>query len=404
MALPSWEEIVNRVTIESNYYNVGDAAEGWRTTFRQLDDLHDKLKTLHDNSSSWKGGAGDAFRKQIKTHMDNVKKLADDHRTMVQSLESCRDHLETAVGSIEIPTWMYGEVQQKQNAYHQGQEISGYSEGSFANGYLQYVMGDGFGGSWNPLKDVWRTVDGWIRDREGNAQKAYQQLCNNYANDHATMPEPSQITPPPVQNPKDFNPTGPSGPGSKGFTPGGGPMPSGAKLPPPGSGGFHPPGAGGIDPSGSLPSPGSSGLDPSGSPSPHLGSGGLAGAVPGGLSGLHGGGLGGGGLGGGLGSAGGLGAGAGLGGLGGRGLPPIGPSVAPGGMLGGLGGAGAGAGRGGGRGSGSGGARSGGRQGMMGGGHGAHGGGDGDDRGTWLMEDEDVWGGGNDAPPRVIGG
>jgi len=40
---------------------------------------------------------------------------------------------------------------------------------------------------------------------------------------------------------------------------------------------------------------------------------------------------------------------------------------------------------------------------MMGGGHGGHGSGDGDDRMTWLQEDDDVWGAGNDAPPPVIG-
>ena len=39
----------------------------------------------------------------------------------------------------------------------------------------------------------------------------------------------------------------------------------------------------------------------------------------------------------------------------------------------------------------------------MAGGHGGHGSGDGDERYTWLQEDEDVWGTGTDAPSGTIG-
>jgi len=38
----------------------------------------------------------------------------------------------------------------------------------------------------------------------------------------------------------------------------------------------------------------------------------------------------------------------------------------------------------------------------MGGGHGGGAGGDGDERTTWLQEDEDPWGADNDAPPPVL--
>jgi hypothetical protein len=117
--------------------------------------------------------------------------------------------------------------------------------------------------------------------------------------------------------------------------------------------------------------------------------GGGGGTGAGGLGGgLGSGGLGGGGLGGGLGAG-----GAGAGGLGAAGAGGLGAGVGPG--AGAMGRGGAGAGRGGAAGA----------NGMpMGAGRG---GGSGDEeeheRSTWLAEDEDVWTGGDDVAPPVIG-
>lgn len=199
----------------------------------------------------------------------------------------------------------------------------------------------------------------------------------------------------------------PPGGGSGGLSPGEMPTgsgPSGLEPPeglqPSNPGGFDPPGGtpGGIDPGGYDPG----GLDDnpwdSNVPDPDDVSGGLAsgGGLGGGGGGLGGGGLPGGGAGGGLGG----GAGGGLGGGMGGGMA--------GGMMGGAGGgrgagAGAGGGRGGGRGAGGGpkgmgkAGMAGGMMGGAGGGRGMGGQGEGEgESGTWLTEDDDVWGIGNE--------
>ncbi|MGH3489113.1 MAG: hypothetical protein ACRDP8_14535 [Actinopolymorphaceae bacterium] len=103
---------------------------------------------------------------------------------------------------------------------------------------------------------------------------------------------------------------------------------------------------------------------------------------------------------------------AGGGGFSGAGGGGLGSGSGPGGVGAGAGGAGAGVGPGGagmGAGMGAGGAMGrGGMGGMMpmmgGGGAGAGAGGEEQERNTWLEEDEDVWGTGDDGPPPVIGG
>lgn len=192
-------------------------------------------------------------------------------------------------------------------------------------------------------------------------------------------------------------PGSPKMPGGGG-PPGGGPggIPGGPGGPPeipggPGGPGDPPggPGGPGIPPGG----PGGPGIPPGGPGGPEFPGGG---GGPGGtdLASMPGGGPGLGGGGGGLG-AGGVGGGPGSLGAGGAGVGPGGMGAGPGGgIAGGPGAFGKGAGKGGMTG-----------MGMPMGAGARGGGGDGNEheRSTWLTEDEDVWGGDDDAAPPVIG-
>ncbi|WP_155884579.1 WXG100 family type VII secretion target [Actinomadura flavalba] len=168
-------------------------------------------------------------------------------------------------------------------------------------------------------------------------------------------------------------------PGSGGGLPGGG----AGGLPGGGGGGLPGSGGGGL-PGGGLPGyNGGGGTDLAGTPPGGGGLPGGGGGLPGGGGGLPGGGLPGGGAGGGL-----PGGGAGLGGM------PMGGPGSGAGRGAGLGGAGRGAAGMGGMGGSP----------MGGGGRGGGKGEEENERTTWLMEDEDVWGGSDgDAAPPVIG-
>jgi hypothetical protein len=182
----------------------------------------------------------------------------------------------------------------------------------------------------------------------------------------------------------------------------------------PGSAGTHLPGAGGTHVPG-----GGSGGTPGGGAFPGGGSGGAGSPYdPGSL--LAGGGGGAGGIGAGLGpdglgagglgsGAGGIGSGLGSGAGGGVGSGPGGLGSGPGGFGSGAGSAGRGGRFGTGEPEGAGGRGAGSRSAAASAGaapmHGGHGADEEErERSTWLTEDEDVWGGGTDAPPPVIGG
>jgi hypothetical protein len=380
--MPSWEDIINRVTIPSNYYNVQAAGEQWGAVFGWLQQLHHGLTSLSQQSESWKGAGGDAFRKHIDGFAKAVQDLIDDHVKIKDGLGMLASDLQTAVDSIPVPGWMYDDVEQKQRVYHETGEVYLYDSGSFQHNYVKYYTN--FVTSIPLVGDAWKAVEGWINDREEQAQQAYATLVTRYGQNYSSIPDGTPVADWRSASTQDFHPTGGGPPGGLGGVPhlpgGGNPHLPGGSSPHLGQpGGLHPPGPG----AGEF------------KPLPHTRLEGVGG--PGGLGtgpgvGLRG--LGPGGAGGGL--AGGVGAGLSSGG--GR-LPPLGPSATPGVMGMGAGGMGAGT-RGGGRGAGRGG-----RGGVGALGAGGHGGqrGDGDERTSWLQEDEDVWGSNSDAPPGVLG-
>jgi len=439
----SWEEIVDRVTIKSNYYNLGEAEMGWRNIFSFLTELHDNLKKLKTNTESWRGGAADGFRDRIDDYAKNIDSLVKDHERIATGLHQCADDLQTAVNTIPIPTWMMGKLEDEQAAYQMGSQVPGNPPGSFGHFYLKHVMGDAYSKIWG-VGSLWKKLEKWLNDNEKVAKDAYAKLQANYGDQTSNIPTGNPVRPQMASDVPSFDPAGfsPGGPGSgslpgldtpgmdtSGLDAGAGPDFGDTGLPSTGPGldpgGFDPsagtlPGAGGGD----LPDLGT-GLAGAGGGLGGAGSGlGVPGGGPGGLGGLPpGGGAGLGGLGaGGLGAgAGGLGAGALRGGLGavplggagaGRGggaraggarggrLPGLGPGVTPpAGMLGGRGAAAA-AGRGG---SGARPAGAGRGAGFVPGAGAGRGAGHDEDHDSWLQEDEDVWGADGGEPPAVLG-
>lgn len=369
--MPSWEEIVNQVVVASNYYGISDASTKWSGVFRHMQSLRDAVQTLSEETESWKGDAADAFRKHLKTVMNDLEDLHSDHSKIVQGLDGAANHLETAVHAIPIPSWMIDKVKDNQQKYASGMSVMGFGADSFATEFVAQ------GGSLASHIPGFKSFSGWANDHEKDAQNAYNQLDQDYSGDVQDVPQGKQTPTHSQHDADDYG--GPDGTGGTGS--GSAPSPGTGGVPDPtdpGTGpGPHGPHAGdgsdlggSNDPYGSDPydsyDPDSSGLDDPGAGS------GLAGA-------------GGGPTGAGTG-AGGLGSGGGLGSSGGpKAVNGLGPAVSP--FDGAPKGAGGAAGQGGMMG-----------RGMRGGG----GGGQGDEHQTWLTEDEDPWGGDSDAAPSVL--
>src|SRR5262245_35622667 len=134
--MPSWEDIVNRVVIASNHYNVAGAGQDYQNVFNQLNQLRDSLNDLNSKSESWTGAAADAFREQVNTLSSSVDGLVTDHSRIPAGLQACSEHIEKAVSQIEIPSWMYDDVQEKQRVYAETGEVLPYPSGSFFNSFI----------------------------------------------------------------------------------------------------------------------------------------------------------------------------------------------------------------------------------------------------------------------------
>ncbi|KUL29175.1 WXG100 family type VII secretion target [Actinoplanes awajinensis] len=439
----SWEEMVQQVVIDGRPGDVRSAALGWQELLKNLGQVQESLKTnVTDLGATWEGTGYDEFKKHVEllaSSIGTVVANVNEGDGIVNSLNNAADKLQNAQANMPVPLAMTDEIM----AARDGRLTLGI--GSFEVKVKPSFL------SWGPMNWGPKMHD-WLFDQTEDAQKVYNGIHNEYVYQAADMPGDGK-----GKDIRDPNPTipnldgsGGSGAGAGGFGGGGagsGGLPSSKGFSPSGgigSGGIGDTGTGSYPGSGSGSYPGSGAGDYTGGTGgsgtyPGTGSGGYPGGSGGtgydpseygtGLAGAGGGGAGAGGLGSGLG--GGLGGGSGLGGgtaglgstagLGGGAggaaagaIPgggalgkPVGTGAGPG-MMGGGAGAGAGkggAGKAGGTKAGSS-LRAGGGAPGAGGAAGSRGGAgygeDGQERNSWLQEDEDVWGTGGDLPPGVL--
>jgi hypothetical protein len=395
--MPSWEQIVSDVCVNGRPQRLSDAAAVWKVVFANAQTVADAIRDSSRRLEPvWTGKAGDDYRHHLETVAQSIEQIHHDNEPVIHMLEKTSGDLGGAQARMPIPDHMLDQVYYKRHELESANSTYGgiaLAAGTVALAPVALPMWAGIGGGsvfggghfWNSLVGgagnltretlgaLWDKFDDHTKEAEG----VYEDVNGQYGATSLQTPQPT-YTKGHVSANNDY-------PGLGG-----------------GGGGGSAGGVGGLH--GGAPKLGTTGISPTGTdglggvggyqPDDQLGTGlsGAGGVGPTGL-GSGGPGLGGGGLGG----ASGLG-GAGGGGMAGVGKPVLGDALAGmggGAPMGAAGGRGAGGGRGG-RGSGRG-------AGMMGGGQGGHGAGDGDERTTWLTEDEDVWGNRTDIPPGVIG-
>jgi hypothetical protein len=372
--MADWTTMVREVVVAGRPADVESAALGWDALLQTMGEVKQSLDdNVKDLASFWKGQAYDDFKKHIEGISKGLQDLIDQAKRqhgIAQSLKDAAQKLGEAQAAMPVPAECIGDILEARKGVVTiplGFCEAHLRSSFFNSGPMKFIEG---------IEDTFRSL---LTDVEEDAQRAYDKVNDDYKG--VSRHAPVSVTPGTTVG------TG----GTKPDLTGGGP----------GTGPGHVPKLDPKNPLGTDPFAGTTSKDPWGygtGNDPYVPESGLAGAGGGpvgaglGPDGL-GSGTGLGGLGGGLG-AGGAGAGLGAAGLGKGGIPGGGSLGMP------VSGAAMGAGRGGGRsGSGRGG---GGRGGMMGGGRGGEGGEDGDERTTWLQEDEDPWGADNDAPPSVL--
>ncbi|WP_433651593.1 WXG100 family type VII secretion target [Micromonospora zamorensis] len=452
MSALSWEDMARQVLVAGRPADITSAALGWQALLGNIDEVKRLVDAdIHDLGESWIGPAYDAFRthmegltKQAETIVDGARESGSDQHSIVTVLQTAAQDLERAQNAMPVPQGCVGDLAAARN----GAIV-------IETGLFEASIRADFAGSW-PMEKLGQLNDRigeFFNDNTEDARKAYDQVSDDYAARERETPGGAPSEHRIDSGPSGVDLEGPPGTGGVGNAAGFGGGPSTGGLGGGRSLDTSQTGAGGAGfGSGTHPdlSSGTGGYDgnaPSGSSKPSgvgndLGGGAQVGEYSSGLAGAGAGtgaltgGNSGFGAGGGVPSATGLGAGggglgvtAGMGGAGahipgggslGRpvslGIPPMmGGAAGPGGaggrpsrggaaMAPGMVGAGGRGAPGGGRGGSTGARAVGG--GVWGGLTGANSGADDGNeelqRGTWLREDDDVWGADDDGTDGVL--
>ncbi len=181
----TWEEIVNRVTIASDYGKVSESARLWQAALRQVTEQRDVLRELSRQSESWRGGGGNAFRDHVAKLITALDQTVQSHERVVNGLAACAGHLERAVKSIPIPSWMYDDVVSRRAAYGNG-ALEGVRPGEFWGGLVKWIRDQVPDDS--QAESVLRSGEEHMRLWLMDARAAYDRLCRDYAAELAGMP------------------------------------------------------------------------------------------------------------------------------------------------------------------------------------------------------------------------
>ncbi|MEU4556516.1 WXG100 family type VII secretion target [Micromonospora violae] len=448
MSALSWEDMARQVLVAGRPTDITSAALGWQALLGNIDEVKRLVDAdVHDLGESWKGPAYDSFRthmegltKQAEIIVDGARESGGGQHSIVTVLQTAAQDLERAQNAMPVPQGCVGDLAAARN----GAIV-------IETGLFEASIRADFVGSW-PMEKLGQLND-WVGEFFNNntedARRAYDQVSSDYAARERETPGGALLERYTDGGPSGVDLEGPPGTGAAGSAAdlGGGPSTGGELFL--GAGHLSSGGAGfgsGTHPDLSSGTGGYDGTTPTGSGASSgvgndVGDGALAGEYSSGLAGAGAGtgtltgGNSGFGAGGSLPSATGLGAGGG--GLGGTaGLGGAGGPIPGGGSLGrpvslgmppmmggaaGTGGAGRGANRpssrggaamapgmvgaGGRGGSGSSGPRAGGggvRGGLTGANSGAGDGNEESQHGTWLREDDDVWGADDDGTDGVL--
>ena len=384
MGDPSWEDCVNQVLIPGDPGAIDDAGFRWQNIFTALEDVKHTLDSEVLRMEGWSGPAADAYKTAVGSICQMIEQFNTDNSYINSKLFEASYDLQQAMVTMPIPQEMVPTILQKRHEFETQDSYWPVPQDEFLRSALArnetdpdlHFGPDSFGAWWH---DFWH-------DNTDQAVRIYKTLDAQHGDTAATLPggaltggglDSNLVTPDLTHGPGG----GGGGVGGLGF-------------------GSHGPGTASL--AGLGPD---AGTDPFQGPDPTTG---LSGVDGGGFTGADSGldGLGGSGGLPGLGRATNLGGG---GGLGAGGLSPASaaaamkgvgtpvnafagaPAAMAPGMMGGMGGAGAKA-------------PSTRRPGLVGaaGGPGATGRGADDAHGTWLQEDDDVWGSDNGAAPPLL--
>ncbi|BCB88305.1 hypothetical protein [Phytohabitans suffuscus] len=173
-AMPSWEDIVEWVTISSNHLAVTYAQSQWQEALEQSNQTVNWLEELsRKNAQSWKGPGAEAFRQHLRELVEAVKADSEQHRRTARGLKRCADALVLAVRTIPVPSWQYEQVKALQTDF----VTHGVPANIQPHSFWQTLIGPDPQG-W-PASALMKAEE-FFRSAQQRAQAAYRRLCEEY--------------------------------------------------------------------------------------------------------------------------------------------------------------------------------------------------------------------------------
>jgi uncharacterized protein YukE len=188
-AAPSWDQIVDRVCVASNYLCLERAARHWQNVFGlpqadgepeqpagQLGQLRRALqKLLIQSGTNWHGAGAGAFQQHVKGLIGAVEGIQREYQGLQKAAADSATHLKTAVENIHVPLNRYEEVVGAQEAFQAG--VPWYIR-PFKLDLALYQA----------YPETYNAFQRFLSGGEYNAQLVYNQLVSNYSTDRKSIP------------------------------------------------------------------------------------------------------------------------------------------------------------------------------------------------------------------------
>jgi hypothetical protein len=189
-ALPTWDQIVYRVSIQSNYLMLLDSAQRWREALKEMETVRDKLLELAGKTSDrWEGEGSAAVRQHLADLARAMETTRVRHQAVAGVLEQLSDYVRRTVYAIPIPSWRYDEVQQKQALFART-GVPPHLEPATLYQWQHWIA---------PSTDG--LIEGRFHIWYSQAESAYMGLESWYHKEAAALPPATPVTPPGVGQP-----------------------------------------------------------------------------------------------------------------------------------------------------------------------------------------------------------
>ena len=137
--MPTWEDIINQVTIPGDGTAISNAKGEWELVFRRIRDAKRFLDDGLADLEAWKGPAGQVYRDNVARIAKTLDQVDTDNSAVVHQLAEAATNMSTAISTIPIPAEMAHFVLEAKENFQLRWELAGFGQNAFADFLLSLI-------------------------------------------------------------------------------------------------------------------------------------------------------------------------------------------------------------------------------------------------------------------------